>query len=118
LRNIAIDLHRKYAVVAEKVDGSQEIKSSRFRLTPAGVQTFRKNVDANCRIVMEATGNAFWLHDQLCPVAGEVILANPAQLKAIAAARIKNDKLDAAVMVQLLAADFIPRARASGQAPR
>jgi transposase len=109
LRYIAIDLHKKYAVVAEKVDGSPEIKSSRFRLTPAGVQTFRRNVDANCRIVIEATGNAFWLHDQLCPVAGEVILANPGQLKAIATARIKHDKLDATVMVQLLAADFIPR---------
>jgi transposase len=109
LRYIAIDLHKKYAVVAEKADGSPEIKSSRFRLTPSGVQTFRRNVDANCRIVMEATGNAFWLHDQLCPVAGEVILANPGQLKAIATARIKNDKLDATVMVQLLAADFIPR---------
>lgn len=57
---------------------------------------------------MEATGNAFWLHDQLSPAAGEIMLANPMQLKAIAAARIKTDKVDAEIMVNLLAADFIP----------
>ena len=107
-RSIGIDLHKSYAVVAEREEGSKEVRRSQFKLTPHGVQMFIKSIDANCRIVMEATGNAFWLHDQLSPAAGEVILANPMQLKAIAAARIKTDKVDAEIMVNLLAADFIP----------
>ena len=56
---------------------------------------------------MEATGNAFWLHDQITPVAGRVVIANPLQLKAISQDRIKTDKVDASVMVRLLDADFI-----------
>src|SRR3954462_15775470 len=37
-----------------------------------------------------------------------VIVANPLQVKAIAHARIKSDKIDAGVLAQLRAADFLP----------
>lgn len=106
MRYLALDVHKDYSEVAELVGG--KIKTSRFAHTPSGVQNFLRKIDADCRIVMEATGNAFWLHDQLAPVTEKVVIANPLQLKAISQARIKTDKVDAAIMVRLLAADFIP----------
>jgi transposase len=38
-------------------------------------------------------------------------MAHPLQCKAIASARLKNDKVDAATLAQLLRADLLPEAR-------
>jgi hypothetical protein len=37
-------------------------------------------------------------------------LVHPSRCKAIAAARLKNDKVDAAILAQLLRADLLPEA--------
>lgn len=57
---------------------------------------------------MEATSNAFWIHDILSDYPGQVVVANPLKTRAIAEARVKTDALDAQILAQLLAADFIP----------
>src|SRR5438270_13010990 len=44
----------------------------------------------------------------LSPYVARVIVANPLQVKAIAHARIKTDKIDDGVLAQLRAADFLP----------
>ncbi|MCF6098511.1 hypothetical protein SAMN05428953_12118 [Mesorhizobium muleiense] len=43
----------------------------------------------------------------LSPYVGRVIVANPMQVKAIAHARIKTDKIDAGVLAQLHASGFL-----------
>ena len=42
------------------------------------------------------------------PYVAQVIVANPMQVKAIAHARIKTDKIDAGVLAQLQASGFLP----------
>ena len=44
----------------------------------------------------------------LSPYVARVVVANPLQVRAIAHARIKTDKIDAGVLAQLRAADFLP----------
>jgi transposase len=44
----------------------------------------------------------------LSPYVARVIVANPMQVKAIAHARVKTDKIDAGVLASLRAADFLP----------
>jgi transposase len=44
----------------------------------------------------------------LGPYVARAIVANPMQVKAIAHARIKTDKIDAGVLAQLQASDFLP----------
>ena len=44
----------------------------------------------------------------LGPYVARVIVANPLQVRAIAHARIKTDKIDAGVLASLRAADFLP----------
>ncbi|NTZ20273.1 hypothetical protein EXW96_22830 [Paenibacillus sp. JMULE4] len=57
---------------------------------------------------MEATSNAFWIHAILSDYPGQVVVANPLKTHAIAEARVKTDALEAQILAQLLAADFIP----------
>jgi transposase len=58
--------------------------------------------------VIEATGNAMAVVRLLRPYVARVIIANPLQVKAIAHARIKTDKIDAGVLASLQAAGFLP----------
>ena len=42
------------------------------------------------------------------PFVARVVIANPLQVKAIAHARVKTDKVDAKILAQLHAAGFLP----------
>ena len=59
-------------------------------------------------MAVEATGNAMAVVRALEPHVARVIVANPPQVKAIAHARVKTDKIDAGVLASLRAADFLP----------
>jgi hypothetical protein len=39
---------------------------------------------------------------------GKVVVSNPVKTRAIAEAKVKTDKVDARILAQLLAADFLP----------
>jgi transposase len=53
------------------------------------------------RIVLEATTKSFWLAERLRELGHEPIVVDPGRTKAIGAARIKHDKLDARVLAEL-----------------
>ena len=59
------------------------------------------------RIVIEASGKAFWVADILETCGHIPIVVDPGRTKAIGAAKIKHDKLDARVLAQLCAADIL-----------
>jgi len=59
-------------------------------------------------VVLEATGNSMAVSRVLTPFVTRVIIANPLQVKAIAQAHVKTDKIDAGVLASLRAADFLP----------
>ena len=51
---------------------------------------------------MEATLFTGWVYDHLLPYADELFVAHPAMLKAISAAKKKNDAPDAEMIADLL----------------
>ena len=59
-------------------------------------------------MALEATGNTWAIATLLASRAGRVVVSNPAKTRAIAEAKVKTDKVDAAILAQLLAADFLP----------
>ena len=79
-------------------------KLKRLRRWAAGIVRGSKEDE----VVVEATGNAMAVVRVLGPYVARVIVANPLQVKAIAHARIKTDKIDAGVLASLRAADFLP----------
>ena len=59
------------------------------------------------RIVLEASSKSFWLAEQLRRLGHRPIVVDPGKTKAIGAARIKHDKLDAKVLAELCQADLL-----------
>jgi transposase len=107
-RCVGIDLHKHFVVVAA-VDAAQQVllKPRRIDLDdfPAWAEAHLGSEDA---VVLEATGNAWYLYDLLVPLVGRCVVANPLQVKWIAAAAVKTDPQDAMRLAKLLAANLIP----------
>lgn len=59
-------------------------------------------------VALEASSDAFFVHDVLVEHVGKVNVAHPRDLRAIAHARIKNDRLDAERLSELNRGDLIP----------
>ena len=59
-------------------------------------------------IAMEATIFTGWIYDHLLPHAEKVKVAHPLMLRAIAAAKRKNDKIDASKIADCLRRDLLP----------
>jgi len=57
---------------------------------------------------MEATIFTGWIYDHLLPQAEAVKVAHPLMLRAIAAAKRKNDRIDAGKIADCLRCDFLP----------
>ena len=59
-------------------------------------------------VALEATGNTHAIARLREGRAARVVVANPAETLAIAEAKVKTDTVDAEVLAQLLAADYLP----------
>src|SRR6202035_2146838 len=56
----------------------------------------------------EATCNTHAIVRVIEPRVARVVVSNPMKTRAIAEAKVKTDKVDAQVLAQLLAADYLP----------
>ena len=106
-RVIGMDIHRTFAEVVIWEDGRLR-PAGRMDMTRSGLEGFGRNLAKEDEVVVEATGNAMAAVRMLTPYVARVIVANPLQVKAIAHARIKTDRIDAGVLASLRAADFLP----------
>src|SRR3984893_13095453 len=101
---VALDVHRQYLMVGA-VDSQQQVVLSPRRFGFAAFAEWASihltHADA---VVLEATANAWLLHDQLQPLVTEVIVAHPQAVKLIAAARVKTDSRDTIKLASKLAA--------------
>jgi len=77
-------------------------------MTRSGLEGFGRSLGKEDEVVIEVTGNAMAVVRVLSPYVARVIVANPLQVKAIAHAHVKTDKIDAGVLASLRAADFLP----------
>ena len=106
-RVIGMDIHRTFTEVVFWEDGRLRWYG-RVDMTRAGLEGFGRSLTTNDEVVIEATGNAMAVVRVLGPYVARVIIANPLQVKAIAHAHVKTDKIDAGVLASLHAAGFLP----------
>ena len=116
---VGIDVHRKRSQVAV-IDAAGEVLANRN--VPNGVEPILKVIGGLPPGTPAASGAAFgwgWLAGLLEDYGFDPHLVHPLRCKAIASARLKNDKVDAAILAQLLRADLLPEARGrpAGGAP-
>ncbi|HBT47717.1 MAG TPA: IS110 family transposase [Peptococcaceae bacterium] len=106
LRYFGLDVHKATCEGAELLPDNT-IRRFRFPNEKKEWKRFAQELDGNCKVALEATGNASMIYDILSERGAQVIVVNPIRTRAIAEARIKTDKVDAEILVRLLAADFV-----------
>lgn len=106
-RCIGLDVHRDFAQVAIWQDGVVT-QAGRFGTTPEEVRAFADGLTPTDEVALEATGNTWAIAAVLASRAGRVVVSNPVKTRAIAEAKVKTDKVDAAILAELLAADYLP----------
>ncbi|MBE3580436.1 MAG: IS110 family transposase [Thermoanaerobacteraceae bacterium] len=106
MRYFGLDVHKSYCEGAELLSDNT-VRRFRFSNEKKEWKRFAKELDGNCKVALEATGNASMIYDILSERGAQVIVVNPIRARAIAEARIKTDKVDAEILVRLLAADFV-----------
>lgn len=108
MRIIGLDVHRSFAEVAILENGKLR-SGGRIVLQHEPVVAFARTLRADDEVVLEATGNSVILVRLIAPfVRRVVVVANPVQVRAIAWAKVKTDKIDAGVLAKLHASGFLP----------
>src|SRR2546423_5225209 len=106
-RCIGLDVHREFAQVAIWQDGLVR-QAGKIAATPEALRVFADSLAATDEVALEATGNTHAIARLLERQVGRVVVSNPQKTRAIAEAKVKTDKVDAAVLAGLLAADYLP----------
>jgi transposase len=107
-RFFGLDVHKAYIMVAA-VNADKEVVVKPRRVTFERFESWMDKVlRASDEVVLEATTNAWHVHDLLAPKVAKVIVAHPYHVKLIAAAAVKTDKRDALALAKLLSAHMIP----------
>jgi transposase len=107
---VGIDLHRNRSQVAVLDREGNELLSRRIVNAPETFLSLLQGLGDGVQVALEATYGWEWLADLLEDAGYELHLAHPLRTKAIAAARVKTDAVDARTLAHLLRADLLPEA--------
>jgi len=105
---IGLDVHKRtisYCLkdVSGTIHAEGTIPATRFHLNQ-----WMKMLPQPWTAAMEATVFTSWIYDHLRPHAAGLKVAHPLMLRAIAAAKKKNDRIDASKICDCLRCDFLP----------
>ena len=104
---IGVDLHKKtcYVTIMNR-DGKIKKQTEISTETEKVSKLFKRYPDVP--VAVESTMNWIPFYENLESLGCKVLLSNPLQTKAIAHARIKNDKVDSEVLADLLRTNLLP----------
>jgi transposase len=108
-RWVGIDLHRRRSFVTA-IDAEGEVSLRRRIANDPEAFLELLGDPEGTQVALEATYGWEWLADLLEDAGYELHLAHPLRTRAIAAARVKTDSVDAATLAQLLRAGLLPEA--------
>ena len=105
---IGLDVHKKTISYCVKEVSGQIHSEGTLQATRAELDSWMKTLPQPWAAAMEATIFTGWIYDHLLPHAAELKVAHPLMLRAIAASKKKNDRIDAGKIADCLRCDFLP----------
>jgi transposase len=105
---IGLDVHKKTISYCVKDASGQVHQEGKIGATRRELERWIETLPQPRIIAVEATIFTGWIYDHLLPHAKQVKVAHPLMLRAIAAAKKKNDRIDASKIADCLRCDFLP----------
>lgn len=107
---VGMDVHRKRSQIAIVDEAGVQQRNRNVPNDPAQLVPILGALPPGTPVAFEAAYGWGWLVDLLEELELEPHLVHPSRCKAIASARLKDDKVDARTLAQLLRADLLPEA--------
>jgi transposase len=105
---IGLDVHKRKISYCVKDSGGKVYAEGSLPATGIDLDLWMKTRPQPWSAAMEATMFSGWIYDHLKPHAAVLKVAHPLMLRAIAAAKKKNDRIDANKICDCLRCDFLP----------
>src|SRR6266478_7263295 len=105
---IGLDVHKRTISYCVKDAAGHVHQEGKIGSTRRELDAWIKTLPQPRMIAIEATIFTGWIYDHLLPHAEKVKVAHPLMLRAIAAAKKKNDRIDAGKIADCLRCDFLP----------
>jgi transposase len=105
---IGFDVHKKHINFCCKRANGELVEEGRLVAERSVLRSWAGTRAYAWHGAMEATLFSGWIFDTLKPYAVKLEMAHPAMVKAIAAAKKKNDRIDARMIADLLRCNLLP----------
>ncbi|HSY66408.1 MAG TPA: IS110 family transposase [Terriglobales bacterium] len=105
---IGLDVHKRKISYCVKDSSGRVCAEGSLPATRFDLDHWMKTLPLPWSAAMEATMFTGWIYDHLKPHAAALKVAHPLMLRAIAAAKKKNDRIDANKICDCLRCDFLP----------
>jgi transposase len=105
---IGFDVHKKSVSYCVKTADGKIVEESSLRSTRQGIEEWARKRTEPWHGAMEVTLFSAWIYDTLKPFAAKLEMGNPAMMRAIGAAKKKNDTLDARKIADMVRANLLP----------
>lgn len=105
---IGLDIHKKIIAYCVKSDNGTLHGNGVIPATRPALKEWMEQLPRPWTVAMEATMFTGWIYDFIKPYADDIKVAHPEMLKAITAAKKKNDLSDAQKICDLLRVDLLP----------
>jgi transposase len=108
--HVGVDLHQRFCYLTAVDASGRRLMQSQVVNEGAALRAWLRQLPGPRQVVMEASG--FWpaFARAVEPEAERLVMVHPQRMKAIASARLKNDKVDSETLAQLSRADLLPEA--------
>jgi len=113
--HVGVDLHQRFCYLTAVDASGKKLKQAQVVNQADALRAWLRQLPAPRQVVMEASG--FWpaFRRAVGPEAERLVMVHPQRVKAIASARLKNDKVDSEVLAHLSRADLLPEAWMANQ---
>lgn len=114
--HVGVDLHQRFCYVTAMDASGKKLAQGSVVNERQALQSWFGALPGPAQVVVEACG--FWpaFRRDVAPVVERVVMVHPARVKAIASARLKNDRVDSETLAHLSRCDLLPEAWMSDEA--
>jgi transposase len=105
---VGLDVHRRSISFCVKQADGTIVREGKIAATREAIAAWARTFDGPWCCGLEATLCSHWIYECLKQYARQVQMGNPGKLKAISAAKRKNDGLDARTLADLLRCHLFP----------
>ncbi len=108
--HIGVDLHQRFCYLTAMDASGKRYRQGQVANEGGALRGWLRQVPGPRQVVVEASG--FWpaFARAVAPEAERVIMVHPQRVKAIASARLKNDRVDSETLAHLSRTDLLPEA--------